>query len=94
MKWIVGSFTFTAKVMKLIHEGTYHIGKKTPILKGGVPSQSFVIFYLLVVFTSYLHSCSTGSAPTSQNNQNANIWFYFESAAFYIRTFYRRKLHF
>ena len=38
MKWIVGSFTFTAKVMKLIHEGTYHIGKKTPILKDGVPS--------------------------------------------------------
>ena len=94
MKWIVPSFTFTAKVMKLIHEGTHHIGKKTPILKDGVPSQSFVIFYLLVVLTSYLHRWSTGSVPTSQNNQNANIWFYFESAAFYIRTFYKRKLHF
>ena len=95
MKWIVPSFTFTAKVMKLIHEGTHHIGKKkTPILKDGVPSQSFVIFYLLVVLNSYLHRWSTGSVPTSQNNENANIWFYFESAAFYIRTFYRRKLHF
>ena len=94
MKWIVPSFTFTFKVMKLTHEVTHHIGKKTPILKDGVPSQSFAIFYQLFVFTSYLHRRSTGSVPTSQNNQNANIWFYLESAAFYIRPFYRRKLHF
>ena len=73
MKWIVPRFTFTSKVMKLIHEVTHHIGKKTPILKCGVPTQSFVIFYLLLAFTSYLHRRSTGSAPTSQNNQNANI---------------------
>ena len=77
MKWIVPSFTFTAKVMKLIHEGTHHIGKKTPTLKDGVPSQSFVILYLLVVFASYLHRWSTGSVPTSQNNQNAKMWFHF-----------------
>ena len=77
MKWIVPSSTFTAKVMKLIHEGTHHIGKKTPTLKHRVPSQSFVIFYLLVDFTSYLHRWSTGSVPTSQNNQNAKMWFCF-----------------
>ena len=67
--------------------------KKTPSLKYVVPSQSFAIFYLFVVFTSKLHRCSTGSVPTSQINQNANFWFLVESAAFYVRTFYRRKLH-
>ena len=28
MKWIVPSYTFTAKVMKLFHEVTHHIMKK------------------------------------------------------------------
>ena len=88
MKWIVPSCAFTAKVMKMIHEGAHR--KKTPILKDGVPTQPFVIFYLLVVFTSYLHRWSTGSGPTSQNNQTAKVWFCFESAAFW--TFYRRGL--
>ena len=66
--------------------------QKTPILKDGVPSQSFVIFYLLYFFASYLHRWSTGSIPTSQNNHNAKKWFCFESAAFYIRIFHRRRL--
>ena len=57
MKWIVPSFAFFAKVMKLIHEGINHISKKTPILKDGVPSQSFVIIYLQVVLS---HTCTDG----------------------------------
>ena len=55
MKCIVPRFTFTAKVMKLIHEVAHHKGKKTPIVKEGGPSKSSVIFYLLIGFTSDLH---------------------------------------
>ena len=68
MKWIVPSFAFAAKVMKLINEGSYHKDIKTPILKYGFPSQSFSTCCFL---TSYLHRWSTGSVPTSQNIQNA-----------------------
>ena len=92
MKWIVPRVTFTAKVRKLMYEVSYHIGQKTPILKDGVPRQNFVIFYLLVFLTSYLHRWSTGSVPSFLNNQNAKILFCFESAAFYIRNLYMRKL--
>ena len=94
MKWIVPRLTFTAKVMKLTYEGSYHIGQKTSILKDGVPRQNFVIFYLLFFLTSYLHRWSTGSIPSSLNNQNAKMLFCLESAAFYLRNLYRRKLLF
>ena len=94
MKWNVTRVTFTAKVRKLLYEVSYHIGQKTPILKGGVLSQNFVIFYLMFFLTSYLQRWSMGSVPSSLNNQNAKILFCSESAAFYIRNFYRRKLLF
>lgn len=59
MKWIVPSFT--AKVMKLIHEGTHHINKKTSTLKDGDPSHSFVIFCWLFL----PHTCTDGPQVVS-----------------------------
>ena len=45
MKWIVPRFTFTAKVMKLTYEGSYHIGQKNAYPE--IWFSKSIFFYLL-----------------------------------------------
>ena len=82
--------------MKFFNELFHLVSKKvqktlTGKLKEGIPTQSVAIFHVWVVFTSYLQRWCKGNVPTSKCNQNVNIWFYCESAAIYIRLYYRQK---
>ena len=94
MEWIVPSFAFTPKVMKLIHEVTHHIGekeKKTPTLKEGVPSQSFVIFYLLFLH----HTCTDGLQVVSLHPKTIRMQIFGSVLnQQHLRPFCRRKLLF
>lgn len=73
-------------VMKFINNVTHHCKNKIPTLKEGVQVNPFSFSTCCLFLHATYTEWYTGSGPTSQSNQGANIWFYCESAAFYIST--------